>query len=57
MFFPERIHLLASDRVLEVGPGATPHPRSQMFLEKRFEGAEAVRQRGGLRNSKIARAN
>jgi len=48
MFFPERIHLLASDRVLEVGPGATPHPRSQMFLEKRFEGAEAVRQRGGL---------
>jgi Methyltransferase domain len=48
MFFPERIHLLASDHVLEVGPGATPHPRSQVFLEKRFEGAEAVRQRGGL---------
>jgi SAM-dependent methyltransferase len=48
MFFPERIHLLTSDHVLEVGPGATPHPRSQVFLEKCFQGAEAIRQRGGL---------
>jgi hypothetical protein len=49
MFFPERIHLLASESVLEVGPGATPHPRSQVFLEKRFaDVVEAVRQRGGL---------
>jgi hypothetical protein len=48
MFFPERIHLGTGDRVLEVGPGATPHPGSQVFLEKRFADPEAARQRGGL---------
>jgi len=48
MFFPERIHLLPSDRILEVGPGASPDPRSQIFLEKRFLEPEATRQRGGL---------
>ena len=48
MFFPDRINLLPGDRVLEVGPGATPHPRSQIFLEKRFALNEAFRQRGGL---------
>jgi methyltransferase family protein len=55
MFFPERIHISAGDSVLEVGPGATPHLRSQVFLEKRFEGAEAVRQRGGLPAIKLNR--
>jgi hypothetical protein len=48
MFFPEKIHLSANDRVLEVGPGATPHPGAQIFLERRFTHAEAFRQRGGL---------
>jgi SAM-dependent methyltransferase len=48
MFFPNRISLLQNDRVLEVGPGAMPHPRSQVFLEKRFSDSEAARQRGGL---------
>jgi SAM-dependent methyltransferase len=48
MFFPDRINLLPGDRVLEVGPGATPHPRAQIFLEKRFGHHEALRQRGGL---------
>jgi hypothetical protein len=48
MFFPERIQLLPTDRILEVGPGASPHPRSQILLEKRFPEPEATRQRGGL---------
>jgi ubiquinone/menaquinone biosynthesis C-methylase UbiE len=35
MFFPEKIKSIKSnDRVLEVGPGGTPHPRSDVFLEK-----------------------
>ncbi len=34
MFFPDRIKSIKStDRVLEIGPGATPHPRSDIFLE------------------------
>ena len=48
MFFPERIKPLPGDRVLEVGPGATPHPLAQVCLEKRFDEGEACRQRGGL---------
>jgi len=38
MFFPERIvSIRADDRVLEVGPGGTPHPRSDVFLEKHYD--------------------
>jgi SAM-dependent methyltransferase len=48
MFFADRIHFSSTDRVLEVGPGATPHPGSQIFLERRFADFEAFRQRGGL---------
>src|SRR5271165_3283545 len=48
MFFPDRINPLPGDRVLEVGPGATPNPSSQIFLDKRFADSEAFRQRGGL---------
>lgn len=34
MFFPDKIKLIKSiDRVLEIGPGADPHPRSDVFLE------------------------
>lgn len=48
MFFPERIRQIRkSDRVLEIGPGATPHPRSDVLLERIFDEAEASRQRGG----------
>lgn len=48
MFFPERIVSVApDDRVLEVGPGGTPHRRSDVLLEKRFGGdGEAEEQRG-----------
>lgn len=48
MFFPERIRsILPSHRVLEVGPGGTPHSRSDVFLDRRFEDpAIAKGQRG-----------
>jgi SAM-dependent methyltransferase len=38
MFFPERIRSIGSnDTVLEIGPGGNPHPRADVFLEKRFD--------------------
>jgi SAM-dependent methyltransferase len=38
MFFPERITKIeAAHRVLEIGPGADPHPRSDVFLELAYE--------------------
>ncbi len=38
MFFDERIKSIkATDLVLEIGPGATPYWRSDVFLEKRYE--------------------
>jgi hypothetical protein len=49
MFFPERVRSVRpGDRVLEIGPGSSPHPLSQVYLEKNFAGTEAFRQRGGL---------
>ena len=50
MFFPERIKSIkASDRVLEIGPGAEPNPRSNVLLEKRYGSQEEyLRQCGGL---------
>jgi hypothetical protein len=49
MFFPERVVSVRSqDRVLEVGPGAAPHPLSQIFLERNFAESEAFKQRGSL---------
>ncbi len=48
MFFPERIRQIGkTDRVLEIGPGGSPHPRSDVLLERRFTEDEASRQRGG----------
>ena len=42
MFFPERvISVKQSDRVLEIGPGSTPHPRSDVYLELTYESKEA----------------
>jgi SAM-dependent methyltransferase len=48
MFFPERITLVKkTDRVLEVGPGSTPHPRSDVLLERKYDNeAEFRLQRG-----------
>jgi hypothetical protein len=48
MFFPERVQSIhKSDRVLEIGPGGTPHPRADIFLEYDFESpALAKSQRG-----------
>lgn len=49
MFFPELITAIRqTDRVLEIGPGASPHPRSNSFLELSFDSDQAkVAQRGG----------
>jgi hypothetical protein len=49
MFFSERVRSVRpGDRVLEIGPGASPHPLSQVFLERNFTEAEGFRQRGSL---------
>lgn len=38
MFFPDRIKLIAAtDKVLEIGPGATPYFRSDVFLELKYD--------------------
>lgn len=48
MFFPERIvSIKEGDKVLEIGPGATPHPRSDVLLEKIFGDADEARQQRG----------
>lgn len=49
MYFPEKITLIGdTDRVLEIGPGASPHPRSNVLLEKVFGSPEEhARQCGG----------
>lgn len=54
MFFPKLIKSIRpSDRVLEIGPGGTPHPRSDVFLEYDFESAVvAESQRGYQKNLK-----
>lgn len=42
MFYPERvITVKPTDRVLEIGPGSTPHPRSDVYLELAYENKEA----------------
>lgn len=48
MFFPERVQSIKKyDKVLEVGPGATPHPRSDIFLEFKYENTdERIEQSG-----------
>lgn len=48
MFFPDRLKSIKKGhRVLEIGPGGLPHPKSTVFLEKRFaDEDEAAEQRG-----------
>lgn len=51
MFFPDRITKIASkDNVLEVGPGGSPHPRSNVLLEKVFEGEKEAKSQRGYAN-------
>lgn len=43
MYFPEKILSIKPEfRVLEIGPGATPHPRSDVFLEKIYDSEEEL---------------
>lgn len=42
MFFSDRItQIQPSDKVLEIGPGAHPHPRSNVLLELEYSSEEA----------------
>ncbi|MCW5901928.1 MAG: methyltransferase domain-containing protein [Cyclobacteriaceae bacterium] len=41
MFFSQRIASIGpADKVLEIGPGSTPHPRSDVYLELKYETKE-----------------
>lgn len=50
MFFPEKItSIRPRDKVLEIGPGSSPHPRSDAFLELDFDtNRDRISQRGGV---------
>lgn len=50
LFFPQMIkNINDDDKVLEIGPGATPHFRSDEFLEYSFDNdAERIRQSGNV---------
>lgn len=48
MFYPDKIKSIKeTDKVLEIGPGSLPHPRSDIFLELNFESAEKEREQRG----------
>ena len=55
MFFPDRIHIRDGERVLEVGPGGSPHPRADVLLERLFDERESAAQRGHTPPLKVAR--
>lgn len=57
MFFHHLVKSIGrTDKVLEIGPGSTPHPRSDVFLELKFADEDAARSQradlGPLRTSK-----
>lgn len=53
MFFPERItSIKSSHRVLEIGPGSTPHPRADVLLEKRYSSTSEYYAQCGNEGSK-----
>ncbi|MFA5104882.1 MAG: class I SAM-dependent methyltransferase [Candidatus Margulisiibacteriota bacterium] len=48
MFFPENIKgIKQGDYVLEIGPGGTPHHRSNVFLEKIFDDENVAKAQRG----------
>jgi SAM-dependent methyltransferase len=48
MFFPHLIKSIKpSDRVLEIGPGGSPHPRSDIFLEYQFDSPSVAESQRG----------
>lgn len=48
MFFPDRINSIKeTDKVLEIGPGATPYFRSDVFLEKEYETEKELIEQSG----------
>ncbi len=53
MFFPEKITLPKPTwKVLEIGPGSTPHRRANAFLELHYDDDEIkLRQRGGTKET------
>ncbi len=55
MFYPDKLaSIQPQDQVLEIGPGATPHPRSNAFLELTFETpGEKIMQRGGAQQDAV----
>jgi len=55
MFYPDKlVSIQPQDRVLEIGPGATPHPRSNAFLELAFDTPdEKILQRGGKQQDAV----
>lgn len=54
MMFPDKLNSIKStDHVLEVGPGGTPHERSDVLLEKDFDETEAKKQRGNTPSLQI----
>jgi len=47
MIFPEKIkNIIKSDSVLEIGPGASPFWRSDVYLDRNFSKEEEKKQRG-----------
>jgi SAM-dependent methyltransferase len=49
MFFPDRIRsILPGYKVLEIGPGANPHPRADHFLEMRYENEQEHFEQSGF---------
>jgi len=57
MFYPERIKgIKAADRVLEIGPGNTPHWRADVYLDLKFpDDAVKNRQAGGTSDVKLVK--
>lgn len=50
MFYPDRIRSIKpTDNVLEIGPGSNPHPRANIYLDKKFETDDAFRQAGSIK--------
>jgi SAM-dependent methyltransferase len=48
LIFPDKIRAIKStDRVLEIGPGALPHERSDVFLEIAYENDEERKRQSG----------